>query len=217
MSRLPAAQRREQLLDTAAELFATRGYARATTFELARAAGVTEPIIYRHFKSKRDLFVALIRRTGDETLQSWSDELENASDPADRLVRLIRANPMVNPHAQFAYRVILQGITEVHDEVISQALDEHMRTLHGFLTEQIIEAQESRHVHKRFSADIIAWLLIDVGLGYGVLDALGVEGHGLDDSKTHVVDVIVRMLLGKETRQISELSDDHDNPKPAPE
>ena len=60
MSRLPASKRREQLLDKAAELFAKNGYARATTAQLAKAAGVTEPIIYRHFKSKRDLFVALI-------------------------------------------------------------------------------------------------------------------------------------------------------------
>ena len=55
MSRLPAAKRREQLLDCAAVLFSEHGYARATTSELARTAGVTEPIIYRHFKSKRDL------------------------------------------------------------------------------------------------------------------------------------------------------------------
>ncbi len=41
MGRLPAVKRREQLLDSAAELFATLGYARATTAELARAAEVT--------------------------------------------------------------------------------------------------------------------------------------------------------------------------------
>ena len=60
MTRLPAAQRREQLLDEASKLFAQLGYARATTSQLAKAAGVTEPIIYRHFASKRDLFIALI-------------------------------------------------------------------------------------------------------------------------------------------------------------
>ena len=65
MTRLPAAERREQLLDTAVTLFAKRGYAGATTAELAKAAGVTEPIIYRHFASKKDLFIAVIDRTGE--------------------------------------------------------------------------------------------------------------------------------------------------------
>ena len=68
MSRLPAAKRKEQLLDCAMQLFAAHGYARATTAELAKLAGVTEPIIYRHFDSKLDLFVALIERTAGMTL-----------------------------------------------------------------------------------------------------------------------------------------------------
>ena len=46
MSRLPASKRREQLLDKAAELFAKNGYARATTAQLAKAAGVTEPTLF---------------------------------------------------------------------------------------------------------------------------------------------------------------------------
>ena len=78
MKRLPADQRREQLLDRAAELFARHGYARATTAELAKAAGVTEPIIYRHFKSKRDLFISLIERTGRETLDVWERDAHTA-------------------------------------------------------------------------------------------------------------------------------------------
>src|ERR1051326_7480135 len=89
VSRLPASKRREQLLDRAAELFAKNGYARATTAQLAKAAGVTEPIIYRHFDSKRDLFVALIERTGRETIERWEEDLAGANDPAERLRRLL--------------------------------------------------------------------------------------------------------------------------------
>jgi len=75
VARLPANQRRAQLLDTAAEVFAVRGYSGATTAELAEAAGVSEPIIYRHFKSKKDLFIALVEQTGQETIQAWQAEL----------------------------------------------------------------------------------------------------------------------------------------------
>jgi len=198
MTRLPAAQRREQLLDTAARLFATRGYARATTAQLAKAASVTEPIIYRHFKSKRDLFIALIERTGQETLRVWSESLAGAADPAQRLEFLIQTNPMVTDRGKWAYRVILQGITEVHDEQIRAALDHHMRSLHAFLTDQVLLAQQHRQVHKRYSAEIIAWLLIDIGLGYGILNAFGIEDHGIDAEGRHVVDVIRRLLLGRD-------------------
>ena len=78
MSRLTGKERREQLLDVAEKAFARHGYARATTAELAKAAGVTEPIIYRHFDSKRALFIALIQRTAQRTLGYWEQQLATA-------------------------------------------------------------------------------------------------------------------------------------------
>ena len=208
MSRLPAAKRREQLLDSAADLFATYGYARATTSQLARAAGVTEPIIYRHFSSKRELFVALIERTGEDTLREWEADLADAADPAERLRRLIGDNPMVKPGGKGAYRVILQAITEVDDPKIQAALRNHMTKLHKFIADELRIAQESHKVTKRFSAELIAWMMIDVGLGYGVLSAWGVEGHGMDSSGMHVQDVIARLVIGPWGKADESPSDD---------
>ena len=200
MTRLPAAKRREQLLDSAADLFATHGYARATTSQLARAAGVTEPIIYRHFDSKRALFVALIERTGEDTLREWEADLADAADPAERLRRLIGDNPMVKPGGKGAYRVILQAITEVDDPQIQAALRNHISKLHRFVADEIRLAQQSHKVTRRFTAELIAWLLIDVGLGYGVLSAWGIDGHGRDEAGVHVQSVIARLVVGPESR-----------------
>lgn len=196
MSRLPAAQRREQLLDVAAELFAKAGYARATTSELAKAAGVTEPIIYRHFKSKRDLFVALIERTGQDTLDQWEKDVADAVDPAERLKRLIGDNPMVSERGRSAYRVLLQATTEVEDPKILAALTDHMQKLQAFLSREITAAQETKKVADRFSPDMIAWLLIDIGLGYGVLKAMGMTEQRRDSAGMHVQDVIKQILVG---------------------
>ncbi len=197
MNRLPASKRREQLLDCAAELFAKMGYARATTAQLARAAGVTEPIIYRHFESKRDLFVALIERTGRETMGQWEQHLADAQDSAERLRRLLGDNPMVSDRGRFAYRVILQAISEVDDPVIHAALRGHIKSLHAFLAEEIQHAQEEHKVTSRFSAEIISWLLIDIGMGYGVLSAMDITGHGKDSAGNHVQAVLARILVGK--------------------
>lgn len=204
MPRLPAAARRAQLLETAAELFAEHGYARATTSQLAKAAGVTEPIIYRHFGSKRDLFIALVKQTSEETIAFWEEQLDAAQTPADRLSTLVDGNPMVHPRFQNAYRVILQAITEVGDSGIADALREHMDTVHAFLAKEIESGQDAHKVNARYSPELIAWLLIDVGLGFGVLSAWGVEGHGTDSKGKHVSDAIKRMLLGKPKAAASE-------------
>jgi AcrR family transcriptional regulator len=196
--RLPAKERRSQLLDAAAELFATRGFARATTAELAKAAGVTEPIIYRHFASKKKLFIALIDRTGEETIAHWEKHLADAKDPAERLRRLLSDNPMVVEVGRLPYRVLMQAITEVDDASIRKAIANHFANLHEFLVREIKRAQEDRKVMKVFSAEVIAWILIHAGLGYGVLDALRVPGQGEDAKGTTVRDVFERLLVGRD-------------------
>lgn len=196
MSRLPAAKRREQLLDTAAKLFAAKGYAGATTSELAEAAGVTEPIIYRHFDSKRDLFVALIERSGAQTIERWERHLEDAPDPGERLRRLIGANPMVTEEGRGLYRVIVQGMTALDDEAILKALHEHIAALHRFISREVARAQEAGSVGKSFSPEISAWALVHLGLGYGMLAALRIPGHGVDAKGMHVRELIERLMLG---------------------
>ena len=196
MARLPAAQRREQLLDIAAQLFATRGYAGATTAQIAKEAGVTEPIIYRHFKSKRDLFVALIERTGKQTLDQWEADLSKSENPAIRLARLLGENPMVSGDGRVGYRVMLQSVSEIDDELIHQAVTDHMAALHAFITKEIVRAQENQQVADRFSADVLAWVLINIGMGYGVLEAMGIPGHGRDNDGVSVREVLARILVG---------------------
>lgn len=196
MTRLPAAQRKEQLLEVATRLFAERGYAGTTTAQLAKAAGVTEPIIYRHFASKRDLFIALIERTGEETIRLWEEQLAGADSPAERLRRLIGVNPMVMDRGRGAYRVIVQAMTEIEDAKILKAIERHMIALHEFVTEQIAQAQRAGAVGDRFSPAIIAWMLLHLGLGYGVLAPVGIASHARDEKGLHVRDVVEQLLLG---------------------
>ena len=200
MSRLPASERREQLLDCALEQFARHGYARATTAQLAKAAGVTEPIIYRHFKSKRDLFVALIERTGRRTLQQWSADLATSADPAERLRRLIGDNPMVSGDGRTAYRVFLQAITEANEPPIQAALEHHITQVRTFLQHELEEAQNAAQVTHRFSAELLAKLLVHLGMGYGVMAAMRVDSHGEDEAGRHVQEIIARVLVGRRGR-----------------
>jgi AcrR family transcriptional regulator len=60
--RLPAAERREVIVEAAGRLFGERGYDATRLDEIAARAGVTKPIVYRHFDSKRDLYLALLER-----------------------------------------------------------------------------------------------------------------------------------------------------------
>src|ERR1700751_1899439 len=60
--RLPPAQRREQLIDAALEVIIERGYARISIEAIARAAGITRPVVYDHFPNLNRLLHAVIER-----------------------------------------------------------------------------------------------------------------------------------------------------------
>lgn len=90
--RLPAAERRAQIERCAAELFAQHGYADTTMEAIATAAGVTKPMLYRHFESKRELFAALIERRRDELAAAPLDRyLDPGTGATARLQAMIDA------------------------------------------------------------------------------------------------------------------------------
>lgn len=68
-TRLPAAERREQLLGVARDLFAVQGFHATSMDDVASAAGVTKPVLYQHFASKRALYVELLEHVGAHLLE----------------------------------------------------------------------------------------------------------------------------------------------------
>jgi AcrR family transcriptional regulator len=65
-ARMPRADRSRQLLDTAEQVFAERGFQAASMDDIAERAGVTKPVLYDHFGSKDGLLAAVISRAGGE-------------------------------------------------------------------------------------------------------------------------------------------------------
>src|SRR5881398_567809 len=74
--RLTADARRQAVLDTACRVFSRSSYRGATTVEIEREAGISEPILYRHFGSKRDLYLACL----DEAWRSFREGAQKAID-----------------------------------------------------------------------------------------------------------------------------------------
>jgi AcrR family transcriptional regulator len=83
--RVPRPLRERQLLELGEQLFAERGFARASMDELARRAGVTKPVIYELFQSKEGLFRACLEGLALRLAQSIADAARAETDPEARL------------------------------------------------------------------------------------------------------------------------------------
>src|SRR5689334_10531993 len=71
--RLPAPQRRRQLLDVALDRFAAGGFERTSMDDIASGAGVTKPVLYQHFASKRALYLELLDDVGSRLLETIAE------------------------------------------------------------------------------------------------------------------------------------------------
>jgi AcrR family transcriptional regulator len=90
--RLSRAQRQGLIEEAATGLFARRGYAATTVEDIARAAGVTKPMLYRHFESKQELCMALLDRHRDELVAAPLGVFDpEAQDRRAQLVAMIEA------------------------------------------------------------------------------------------------------------------------------
>jgi AcrR family transcriptional regulator len=67
--RLSKEQRKAQILDVATRIFVEKGYYDTKTKDIAQACGVTEPVIYKHFTGKDDLFYQVLERIAGATLE----------------------------------------------------------------------------------------------------------------------------------------------------
>src|ERR1700736_5124830 len=83
--RMRKADRKRQLLAHAKQLFLKHGYQSTTTEKIAAAAGVTEPVLYRHFESKKALFLEVLQEIRGATLQRWNTETASVGDPLAKL------------------------------------------------------------------------------------------------------------------------------------
>jgi AcrR family transcriptional regulator len=88
-TKLPWDERRRLIIEAASQSFATRGYANTSIDEVAAAAGVTKPIVYRHFGPKKKLHMALLAIHRDELLTTLAEAMREPGTLAERVPRAV--------------------------------------------------------------------------------------------------------------------------------
>jgi AcrR family transcriptional regulator len=177
-SRLPAEQRKAAVLDCACGIFSSGSYRGTTTAEIARKAGVTEPILYRHFDSKRALYLAVLDESWRRLRELWDKVIEEEEDPTLWVAAIGRAYfEAVDPRLHTA-NLWIQSLTEASDDPeIRKYLRKHMREVHAYVADLIRRSQETGGVLKDRDPSAEAWIFIAIGL----LGTVGRRVGGLVD------------------------------------
>jgi AcrR family transcriptional regulator len=90
-ARLPRDARRAQLLQAALHIFTTKGYHAAAMDDIAERAGVSKPVLYQHFSSKLELYLALLDLGSKELIAKLAEALDSTRDNGQRVLAAVQA------------------------------------------------------------------------------------------------------------------------------
>ena len=165
--RLTAEQRRQQLYAVALELFAQRGYRATTMDDIAEAAGVTKPLLYQHFSSKRALYLELVDSIARDLLSAVREAVMRADGPRQQVELGFAAyfRLVVSREAEFrllygrdhaddmelgrALRAVEDAIAEAIDPLIDAGLEPDHRRLLAYGIVGMAEGASRRFMEQR--------------------------------------------------------------------
>ncbi len=172
-NRLPAAERRQAIVDAAQRVFTSRSYARATTADIAREATVSEPILYRHFPSKRELYFACLDSAWVQLRDQLEAKLGTMAEDGAEIAFSNAALAMRRSKARVP-NLWLQAVNEAgEDPQIQRHIRAHMREVHDYVAGALRRAQEAGRIPADRDLDAEAWVFIAGGLLLAVADRLG--------------------------------------------
>ena len=190
-ARMRKPDRKRQLMHHAKQLFVTLGYQHTTTDKIAQAAGVTEPVLYRHFDSKKTLFIEVLDDIREATIHRWESDTAKIADPLERLNSIVELYLGSTLHHALDFHIMHRSLVETDDEDIAASLRTFYLDSERMLAKVIGEGQASGAFRKDLDPRVGAWELIRTALGYTLTLPLGIPIY---KEKDYVPKAIACML-----------------------
>lgn len=155
-ARLTGDERRATILAAARSEFARAGYHGASTASIARAAGCSEPMLYKHFVGKQALFSAVLAEVSTVIEQGFDDVI---AAPGDLLERLLAFLPKIMHDPGYVEMLQLRklAITIVQEPTVHELLSSLQARHVERVADAIERAKEQGHVRDDVDADHVAW------------------------------------------------------------
>lgn len=195
IARMTSEERRAAILAAAVRLFAERGFRGTTTRALARAVGVSEPVLYEHFKSKHELYKAIVEAKSREGLARGTALLKpyaQAGDDRGFFTRL--AEHVLESHrARSASYVRLLLYAALEEPTLGALFHERQREGRELLT-RYIERRIREGAFRRTDPALAARAFLGMVVHLGLLELLYGDDF-LQTRRQQAVEGLVELFL----------------------
>ena len=158
-TRMRGDERRALILAQANKIFAQKSYREASTGELARASGITEPILYKHFGSKKKLYLAVLKKLSEEFLERFRGQVERraANDLLDSLTNLLLDYRTAAMQDHENIHLLLNATLESNDPDIAQLTQAHDHEMYALVHGLLEQAQKQDMISKQLDLSAASW------------------------------------------------------------
>jgi AcrR family transcriptional regulator len=193
--RMRKADRKRQLLAHAKQLFLTHGYQNTTTEKIAAAAGVTEPVLYRHFDSKKTLFLEVLQEIRAATVNRWTTGTAALADPLAKLHTIVEMYLGSTREHAIEFHIMHRALLDCDDLEIASCLRSFYLDSETLLAQVIGEGQQSGVFRRDLDPRVGAWELIRTALGYTLTMPLKIPLYDEQDYLPRAIDCLLHCLL----------------------
>lgn len=201
--RMRASDRRRQIIETAQRVFAEENYENATTAKIAAAAGITEPTIYMHFKSKMELFIAVLEDSFSFIMEVfthlWTTEGDFYAHYRQTLTQL---NSILSEKTHTYMAKLWVIASTVNDPMISSYVAQFDKTLMTYITKDIKRAVKEGQIVLNYDPEVYARIFISLVVNSTTMILAG--SRITNKELEGVLDLLLDSLLVKVTpKQVS--------------
>ena len=196
--RQSAEERKAQIVAEVLRLADEIGPDRLSTTDVARAVGVSQPAIFRHFPTKDALWLAVAEAIADRLQRAWAEAETGATGPHARLKALIGAQLSAISETPALPSILFSRELQVDNQALREVFRGLLGAFQGRLVAVIRDLQAAGDLKHDVSPEDVAILLTSLVQGVAIRWTLGARGFALVPEGLRLFDVQMELLRAKE-------------------
>ncbi|MDX8045338.1 TetR/AcrR family transcriptional regulator [Gracilibacillus sp. S3-1-1] len=157
MARLSGENRKEEILEAGLEVFAKKGYYNTTTAHIAEKAGISQPYVFRFFKTKEELFIAALDRAFERILHTFKNVEASPEQLVEKMIEAYEKLSELHPN-EIALQVIGISVTE---EAIRNVTQKGLSSIQNYTLERF-KAAGIRNVENEVTTFLARGILCNI-------------------------------------------------------
>ena len=192
--RLPAKERKNQIRKCAVKVFARTNYQSTRVADIASEAGISEAAVYKHFPSKNDIYLDVLKHMSTRILTFWKEEIHKEPDAYQALRNMgLTYFRRMSKHPD-ELKVQFQAISEVGNPEIAERLHQDHQNYMDLIGEVIKRGIRDGSFRKDADPDILSWLFNGVGILMNMMNLLSFKGKFNEKTVTKIIDHLLASI-----------------------